>query len=58
VPPPPPPPPPPPGSCPPPAIFTPKKTLSKNDRYYAVVDKHSKVTVVTELLLREFVSER
>jgi len=27
------------------AIFTPKKALSKNNRYYSVVDRHSNITL-------------
>jgi len=28
------------------AIFTPKKALSKNNRYYAIVDRYSNITVI------------
>jgi len=28
------------------AIFTPRKTLSKNNRYYAIVDRYSNITAV------------
>jgi len=31
---------------PPSAIFAPKKALSKNNRYYAVVDRHSNIAVI------------
>jgi len=36
------------------AIF--KKTLSKNNRYYAVVDRHSNITVIK--LRYQFVPQR